>query len=74
MFSKYIQAALKLAEYDTLDGGPYVATAEGLEGVIAIGEPIEECRKDPIEVIVGWIALRVRSGELHNHYLLLAAN
>ena len=62
MFSEYIQAALKLAEYDTLEDGSYVATVEGLRGVIAIVDSIEECRRDLIEVIEGWIALRIRFG------------
>ena len=62
MFSEYIQAALELAEYDTLEDGSYVATVEGLRGVIAIGDSIEECRRDLIEVIEGWIALRMRFG------------
>ncbi|HUS75286.1 MAG TPA: type II toxin-antitoxin system HicB family antitoxin [Methanothrix sp.] len=64
MFSEYIQAALTLAEYDTLEDGSYVATVVGLQGVIAIGDTIEECRKDLIEVIEGWIALRLRFGEM----------
>jgi predicted RNase H-like HicB family nuclease len=62
MFSEYIQAALELAENDTLEDGSYVATVEGLRGVIAIGDSIEECRRDLIEVIEGWIALRMRFG------------
>jgi len=64
MFSEYIQAALKQAEYDTLEDGTYVATVVGLQGVIAIGDTIEECHKDLIEVIEGWIALRLRFGEM----------
>jgi predicted RNase H-like HicB family nuclease len=63
MFSEYIQAALKLAEYDTLEDGSYVATVEGLQGVIAIGDSVEECRKDLIEVIEGWIVLRLKLGD-----------
>jgi predicted RNase H-like HicB family nuclease len=62
MFSEYIKAVLELAEYDTLEDGSYVATVEGLRGVIAIGDSIEECRRDLIEVIEGWIALRMRFG------------
>ncbi|MFZ3148684.1 MAG: type II toxin-antitoxin system HicB family antitoxin [Methanothrix sp.] len=54
---------MKLAEYDTLEDGSYVATVEGLQGIIAIGDTIEECRKDLIEVIDGWIALRLRLGD-----------
>lgn len=63
MFTEYIHAALKLAEYDTLEDGSYVATVEGLQGVIAIGDTIEDCRKDLIDVIEGWIALRLRLGD-----------
>jgi len=63
MVSEYIQAALELAEYDTLEDGSYVATVEGLRGVIAIGDSIEECRRDLIEVIEGWIALRLKLGD-----------
>ena len=63
MFSEYIQAALTLAEYDTLEDGSYVATVEGLQGVIAIGDSIEECRRDLIEVIEGWIVLRLKLGD-----------
>ena len=62
VLSEYVQTALKLAEYDTLEDGSYVATVEGLRGVIAIGDSIEECRRDLIEVIEGWIALRIRFG------------
>lgn len=63
MFSEYVHAALKLAEYDTLEDGSYVATVEGLQGVIAIGDSIEDCRIDLINVIEGWIALRLRLGD-----------
>jgi predicted RNase H-like HicB family nuclease len=31
--------------------------------VIAIGDSIEECRQDLIEVIEGWIALRPRMSD-----------
>jgi len=38
------------------------ATVEGLRGVIAIGDTIEECRRDLVGVIEGWIALSLRMG------------
>ncbi len=62
MFSEYIQAALEHAEYDTLENGSYVATVEGLQGVIAIGDTIEECRKDLIEVIEERVTIRLIKG------------
>lgn len=63
MFAEYIQAALRRAEYKVLDDGIYMATVEGLRGMIAIGDTIEECRQDLIEVIDGWVALRLKMGD-----------
>jgi predicted RNase H-like HicB family nuclease len=63
MFAQYIQAALRHAKYETLEDGTYMATVEGLRGVIAIGDTIEECRQDLVEVIEGWIALRLKMGD-----------
>jgi len=34
----------------------------GLRGIIATGKTIEECRKDLIDLIEEWIALRLRQG------------
>jgi predicted RNase H-like HicB family nuclease len=62
MFSEYIQAALMQAEYDTLEDGSYVATVPGLQGVIAVGDTLEECRIDLIEVIEEWIVARLQWG------------
>ncbi len=60
MFSEYVHAALMQAEYDTLEDGSYVATVPGLQGVIAVGSNLEECRSDLIEVIKEWIVARLQ--------------
>jgi len=62
MFVEYIRAALRHARYEVLEDGTYMATVEGLRGVIAVGETIEECRDDLIGVIEGWVALGLRLG------------
>ena len=62
MFSEYIQATLMQAEYDTLEDGSYVATVPGLQDVIAVGDALEECRMDLIEVIEEWRAARLQWG------------
>jgi len=49
MFSEYIESALRRAKYETLENGTYMATVDGLRGVIATGETIETCRVDLIE-------------------------
>ena len=48
------------AEYDILEDGSYVATVPGLQGVIAVGDALEECRMDLIEVIEEWIVARLQ--------------
>jgi predicted RNase H-like HicB family nuclease len=45
-----------------LEDDSYMATVEGLRGVIAVGDTIEECRDDLIGVIEGWVALGLRLG------------
>jgi len=62
MFSEYIAAALRHAKYEALEDGTFMATVDGLRGVIAIGDTVEECREDLIQVIEGWIALGLRMG------------
>jgi predicted RNase H-like HicB family nuclease len=62
MFSEYIEAALRRAKYDTLENGTYMATVDGLRGVIATGETIEACREDLIEVIEEWVTIRLQRG------------
>jgi len=53
---------LRHARYEALEDGSYMATVEGLRGVIAVGDTIEACREDLIEVIEGWVALGLRLG------------
>lgn len=64
MFAEYIDAALKRAEYEVIDNPePYYAHVPGLVGVWATGKTFEDCRRELISVIEGWIALRLRMGD-----------
>jgi len=63
MFAEYIQAALERAQYKIIeDEEPYFASIPELPGVRASGRTIEECRKELISVIEGWVLLRLRMG------------
>jgi predicted RNase H-like HicB family nuclease len=62
MFSEYIGAALRRAKYELLENGTYMATVEGLRGVLATGETIEKCREDLFEAIEEWIVIRLQRG------------
>jgi predicted RNase H-like HicB family nuclease len=64
MFAEYIAAALEKAEYEIIDNPePYYAHVPGLQGVWATGKTFEECRKELISVIEGWIVLGLRMGQ-----------
>ncbi len=60
MIADYIQAALKPAEYKKLPDGTWFVEIPGFEGVWANGQTIEACRSELIEVLEGWILLKVR--------------
>ena len=63
MFAEYIAAALERAKYEIIDDPePYYASVPGLPGVWATGKTFEECRKELIENIEEWIAIRLRHG------------
>lgn len=64
MFAEYIQAALERAEYKVIDNPePIFGEVPELEGVWATGMTVEECRRELISVIEGWIALRLKMGD-----------
>ena len=64
MFAEYIAAALERAEYEIInDLEPYYAHVPGLPGVWATGKTLEECRRELISVIEGWIVLGLRMGQ-----------
>jgi predicted RNase H-like HicB family nuclease len=64
MFAEYIQAALNRAVYKTIDNPePIFGEIPELEGVWATGNTVEECRRELISVIEGWIVLRLRMGD-----------
>jgi predicted RNase H-like HicB family nuclease len=61
MLTEYIQEALKRAKYEIInDKEPYYAEIPELKGVWATGNSLEECRKNLIEVIEGWLILSIK--------------
>jgi predicted RNase H-like HicB family nuclease len=44
------------------DEEPFFGEVPELEGVWATGKTLEECRKNLVEVIDGWIIVRLRKG------------
>jgi predicted RNase H-like HicB family nuclease len=63
MILQYIEKALSHARYEIIkDTNPYYGEVPELAGVWATGLTLEECRKNLIDVIEGWIIIRLKRG------------
>ncbi|MFA4836840.1 MAG: type II toxin-antitoxin system HicB family antitoxin [Dehalococcoidia bacterium] len=63
MIREYIEAALARANYEIIDDAePYYGEIPSLAGVWATGQTLEECRRNLVEVIDGWIVIRLSRG------------
>jgi predicted RNase H-like HicB family nuclease len=62
MITKYLDKALERASYELLEDGSFCATVRGLRGVIALGQSLEECRRELAEVVEEWVLVRVARG------------
>jgi predicted RNase H-like HicB family nuclease len=63
MIIQYIETALAHARYDMInDEEPFYGEVHELPGVWATGKTLEECRRNLVEVIDGWIVVRLRRG------------
>lgn len=64
MIVEYINAALARATYERIDddANPYYAQVPILKGVWATGRTLKECRGHLVEVIEGWLIVRLRKG------------
>ncbi len=63
MLSSFINAALRRAKYETLENGVIYAEVPELQGVWAEGKTVEECRNELVEVIEGWLFLKLKDGD-----------
>ncbi len=63
MIREYIEAALRRAHYELIeDEEPFYGEVPGLQGVWATGRTLEECRQNLIEVVEGWVLIRLSRG------------
>ncbi len=63
MIREYIEAALQRARYELIkDEEPYYGEVPELQGVWATGKTLEECRQKLVEVVEGWILIRLTQG------------
>jgi predicted RNase H-like HicB family nuclease len=59
MIGEYIRAAMKEARYEVLEDGSFYGEIEGLKGVWANADTLEETREELEEVLEEWISLRL---------------
>jgi predicted RNase H-like HicB family nuclease len=60
MLFEYVQKALERAQYKVLDDGTWFAEIPGFDGVWANAKSVEECRRELLEVLEGWLVLKIR--------------
>ena len=59
MLSEYVQKALEKARYKVLEDGTWFAKIPDFEGVWANAATVEECRHELVEVLEGWLVLKI---------------
>jgi len=63
MIHEYIEEALSHAHYEIIsDEEPYYGEIPELKGVWATGKSLEECRRNLIDVVEGWVLVRLVRG------------
>ena len=63
MLTKYLEAAMKNAQYEILpDNEGYFGKIPELQGVWANAETLENCRKELREVLEEWIIIGLKTG------------
>lgn len=61
MFQDFLTSYLNKAKYELIDRGKsYYGEIPELKGVWATGKTLEECRKNLLETLEGWVILRLR--------------
>lgn len=64
MIRNFIRAAMEQAHYELIDqpGDPFYGEIPGLQGVLATGSTLEECRTNLEDALDAWIVLGLQLG------------
>ena len=61
MLQEFINFYLEKANYKLIDNGKtYYAEIPALKGIWATGKNLEECRRNLLETLEGWVILRLK--------------
>ncbi len=59
MLTEYIRAAMKRAQFESLDDEGFFGTIPGFEGLWANAPTIEECREELQSTLEDWLLLSI---------------
>lgn len=62
MLIEYIQQALRLAKYESLEDGSFYGEIPGFDGVWAQAQTLEDCREELRSALEDWLILGLRLG------------
>lgn len=63
MIQNYLQQAMATATYEFLEEEGFYGSIPGAVGVWAIGETLEECRQELLEVLEEWVLIGIARGD-----------
>ena len=62
MIQEYLQKAMETATYEFLKEEGFYGSIPGAAGVWAMGETVEECRQELLEVLQEWVLIGITRG------------
>lgn len=61
--ARYLKVALEKSQFERLEDGSWYGEIPGFQGVWANGASQEECRQVLGEVLLEWLALKLKDGD-----------
>jgi predicted RNase H-like HicB family nuclease len=63
MLTNYIHHIMCHAHFELMDNGRFYGSIPGFQGVWSEGVTLEQCRDELVEVLEGWLIVKLRCGE-----------
>lgn len=63
MLTNYIHHVMLHAHFELMENGRFYGSIPGFQGVWSEGATLEECRDELVEVLEGWMIVKLRCGE-----------